>query len=463
MTNAEKAYAAAERMIAESKKKSSLSFEHHETAAIGALPPSIAELPKLEALYLNNTAILDDALVTINGLPKLNSLYLNHTQIGDDGLARLAASTGLTRLALKGTQVTDKSLAWISSQKDLAALYLDQTSITDLRPLRLLTHLADAPKNSGLTFTDCAAANADPQVAAIAAIGDHKARAQALFDLIDAGWAPPTQIATDTPLAPGFTLPVDGPMQSQDVPPLDRDDDQEDLRQDLMRKVGGLIEAIGVSNEWTALRASASHYQDQVNKPLPEMRIKRLYSAGNTLRVAYEANAQAETLGRLNDMMAPLVAAAVRDVVETHGLFLMGFSNAAEVHAQMLAGLTGQRNPAEVAAAAPLVESLDGKPKALDPEDQAAMADDLAAALGAGRSAEIGEHSLRGRLWNMLGAFGRKVVALGTAGGGVLSGHYFIVWVQANEAAILVWLKLTQGAASGWFNHAMTILRGWLG
>ena len=179
--------------------------------------------------------------------------------------------------------------------------------------------------------------------------------------------------------------------------------------------------------------------------------------------MAYEANAQAETLGRLNDMMAPLVAAALQDVLETHGLFFMGFPNAAEVHAQMLAGLTGQRHPVEVAAAATLVQSLEDKPRALDPENQAAMADDLAAAQGTGRSAEIGEQSLRGRLWNMLGAFGRKVIMLGTAGAGTLATHYFIVWVQANEAAILVWLKLTQGAASGWFSHAMTILRSWLG
>jgi hypothetical protein len=327
----------------------------------------------------------------------------------------------------------------------------------------MLTQLRDAPQNSGLTFKGCAAANADPQIAAIAAIGDHKTRAQALFDLIDASWTPPEEVAADTPLAPSFTLPADGPMQSQDAPPLGGDEHQEDLRQDLMRKIGGLIEAIGQSNEWAGLRASASHYRDQIINPLPDLRIKRLYSAGNTLRVAYEANAQAETLGRLNDMMAPLVAAALQDVVETHGLFFMGFPNAAEVHAQMLAGLTGQRHPVEVAAAATLVQSLEDKPRALDPEDQAAMADDLAAAQGTGRSAEIGEQSLRGRLWNMLGAFGRKVIMLGTAGAGTLATHYFIVWVQANEAAILVWLKLTQGAASGWFSHAMTILRSWLG
>jgi hypothetical protein len=65
-------------------------------------------------------------------------------------------------------------------------------------------------------------------------------------------------------------------------------------------------------------------------------------------------------------------------------------------------------------------------------------------------------------MWNMLGAFGRKVVALGSAGIATLSGHYFILWVQANEAAILAWLTLTQGAASGWFATVMAILKGLL-
>jgi hypothetical protein len=45
-------------------------------------------------------------------------------------------------------------------------------------------------------------------------------------------------------------------------------------------------------------------------------------------------------------------------VVQTHGLFFMSFPNAANIHAQMLAGLTGARHPEEVAAAAPLVQSL---------------------------------------------------------------------------------------------------------
>jgi hypothetical protein len=439
MTEAEKAYAEAERMIAEAKQTGGrLNFDHPLTIAMAALPPEISNMRKLRLLSLSNTQITDAALERISGLSGLKSLYVDNTQITDAGLVYICVLGGLRRLNLINTK------------------------IIDLRPLRQMKSLLEIPEGGGLSFRNCAAAKADPRIAKIAAIEDSKTRAQALFDLIDAGWLPPGEITSDTPTAPSFTLPPDGPMQSQDAAPIGGDEDQEDLRQDLLRKISNTIEAIGTSNEWAGLRASAEHYRTQITKPLPDIRLKRLYSAANTLRVAFEANTQVETLGRNTDLMPPLVFAALQDVVQTHGLFFMGFPNAAEIHAQMLAGLTGARRPAEVAAAAPLVESLENKPRALDAEDQAAMADDLAAAKGEGPSAEIGENSLRGRMWNMLGAFGRKVVALGSAGIATLSGHYFILWVQANEAAILAWLTLTQGAASGWFATVMAILKGLL-
>ncbi|WP_050527985.1 hypothetical protein [Pseudorhodobacter aquimaris] len=193
------------------------------------------------------------------------------------------------------------------------------------------------------------------------------------------------------------------------------------------------------------------------------IRLKRLYSAGNTLRVAYEADAKAENLGRLNDMMPPLITAVLKDLVETHGLFFIGFPNAADIHAQMLAGLTGQRRPEEIAAAEPLVQSLENRPLALDAEDQAAMADDLAAAKGKGPSAEIGEKTLRARLWNMLGAFGRAIKAVTKSGGKEILKHYFIDWVRSYETLIASWLQIAQGSASGWFTNMMQVLRGWIG
>jgi len=68
----------------------------------------------------------------------------------------------------------------------LQALWLDGTQVLDLRPLRRLGRLADAPGAGGLTFRGIPA-TADPKIAGIAEIEDHKARAKALFALLDAG------------------------------------------------------------------------------------------------------------------------------------------------------------------------------------------------------------------------------------------------------------------------------------
>ncbi|QCO56184.1 hypothetical protein EOK75_10870 [Pseudorhodobacter turbinis] len=465
MTDAEKAYAAAERMIEEAKRSGEfdLDFDTDETRALEELPPSIAELSGVGQLDFRNTRLTDASLAQISNLSDLRTLGLAGTPVTDAGIAHIRNHHKLEALVLSNTKITEAALPHINALGTLVALLLDGTQISDIR---LLRDYATKMATSGpflLTFRHCTAAKADERVATISEIEDSQERAQALLDLIDAGWVPPGEVVADAPLAPGYVLPPDGPMRSQDSAPIGGDEDQEGLREDLVDKAATLIEAIGASNEWAALRRSAERYRTQIAKPLAEIRLKRLYSAGNTLRVAYEADAKAEKHGRFNDVIPPLIAAPLQDVVETHGLFFMGFLNGADIHAQMLAGLTGQRRPDEVAAAEPLVTSLEDKPLALDVEDQAAMADDLAAAKGEGPSAEIGEKMLRGRVWNMLGAAGRAVYAAGKGGTTVILSHDFLQWLLGNETLIKGWLQIVQGSASGWFTNMMQVLRELIG
>jgi len=123
-------------------------------------------------------------------------------------------------------------------------------------------------------------------------------------------------------------------------------------------------------------------------------------------------------------------------------------------------------DPGHLAAAARALRA-GGFDHPFDPgQMQRQVADDLAAAMGEGRSAGIGERSLRGRLWNMLGAFGRKVVATGKStakwGTHAILTHDFVQWVLGNETIIAGWLVLTQGAASGWFASVVANLKGML-
>lgn len=122
-----------------------------------------------------------------------------------------------------------------------------------------------------------------------------------------------------------------------------------------------------------------------------------------------------------------------KDLLETHALFFMGFPNAAQVHQKMLAVLTGGRNRADIALAEPIVLALDGKTQVLDPEDQNALADDLAGAKGEGPSAEIAEL--------------RLVAACGTSSGP--SGARFTPAEKlGNQTIIGTFLKAAQGAGA---------------
>ena len=367
----------------------------------------------IRALYLRDTKITDlTPLITLTGL---TTLYLNGTPITD--LAPLTQLTDLTTLVVSGTSVTN--LSPLNKLTDLKTLDLNRTPVIDPRPLAALTQLATNPQFGGLTFTNTPFA-AYPEFAGIAEIEDPAERAQRLFAALE-GWVPP--VPQDSHLAPSYTVPDSGPISSGDDPPEGGDPDQEELRQDLMRKSALLVAAIGNSNELAVLKGAAEHYQRQIDKPMARIRVGLLYSAANSLRVAYEADLRADQMARLNDLLPPDVAAPLRDLVETHALFFMGFPNAAKVHQTMLAGLTGGRDRAQIALAEPIVRAFDGKSQVLDPEDQQALTDDLAGAMGEGPSAEIAERRLVARLWNIVGAVGRKVYALRKSGHKIVLGH----------------------------------------
>ncbi|MDJ0628786.1 MAG: leucine-rich repeat domain-containing protein [Rhodobacter sp.] len=525
MSEADDAFAEAERLIEEARESgvTELDLSRVGTRALTRLPESIGTLDRLTNLDLSMTQVTDlTPLQPLTGLEQLlliqtrvtnlsplqtlsalRTLVLDYSQITDlaplsslenlqelkmwgcpvEDLKPLTQLQSLERLKLTNTRIGDVSalrnlrsldtlwlsrtelvdLSPLSSADKLRNLTIKETQVADLRPIRALRHLVDAPGPDGITFEGCTAAKSDPRLAKIAEIEDNKERASQLFAYLDT--LPPLDPPppADSPRAPVYALPTDGPMQSTDAAPEAGDADQQALQADLRRKIAVLVEEIGMNNELAGLKASAEHYRIQIDRPLDGIRRTQLYSAANTLRTATEADDRAEAQGRINDLLPPKISGPLRDVVETHGLFFMGFPNAAEIHARMLAGLTGRRTPDETAAAEPLVRSLEDQPQALDPGDQAALADDLAAAKGEGNSAEIGEHSLRARLWNMFGAFGRRVYLVGAAGAGALVSHYFVQWVVAHETLIRTWLKLAQGAASGWFDAVMKIIRSALG
>jgi Leucine-rich repeat (LRR) protein len=420
----------------------------------------LAGMTGMTELWLSNTQVSD--LSPLAGMTGMTELWLGSTQVSD--LSPLAGMTGITRLSLHNTQVSD--LSPLAGMTGMTELSLVNSPVLDLRVLRNLKKLAESDGGTtGLTFEGTTATRADPRIAEIAEIEDNAERVRVLFDYLER-WEVP--VPKDSELAPSYIWPDAGPIRSKDAAPENFDQDQDDLREDLCRKARQLVGLIGDSNELAILKGAASHYLIQIDRPLSNIKLSLLYSAANTLRVAHEADLRAREQSLHNAQLPPKEGAALEDVVQTHALFFMGFANGHEIHARMTSGLTGVRNAQEIVAAEPIVTSLEAKfdkgPVALDQEDQAALADDLAAAKGEGPSAEIGGLMLRGRIGNLLGAIGRRIYGLGQfvtkEAAAALIGNAVVFWVVTNQVAIWAWLKLVQGAASGWFQRVLEVLQG---
>ena len=113
------------------------------------------------------------------------------------------------------------------------------------------------------------------------------------------------------------------------------------------------------------------------------------------------------------------------------------------------------------------VEAFQKTPAVIDPDDLAAFVDDAETANGTSASSEMAELSLSGRLWNALGAVGRKLWvgvkwgAVGSAGLAVptVLANDIIAVLNGNETIIMTYLKLAQGEAAVWFPRLLEAIR----
>ncbi len=409
----------------------------------------------------------------------MHHLSLNNTMIGDAGLEHLAGLRDLGRVYLDKTQVSEAGLIHLAGLEDLEFLDLDNTQVRDLRPLLEFASAREKDGNRSLDalyFRNTPALALDDTLRELSKVEDPSERTfktLAYLEEVRDDWLPGSSglgnseagTPEDRPSGPLHILPEDGPVHSVDVPPAGGDADQDALRQDLIEKANQLIETIGQSNELAPLRGQVEHYRARLTAE--EIRIKLLWSAFNTLRQTYEADDRAEESHRSADLLPPEVSAALKDLVETHGLFAMGFENAAALERQMREGVTGERNRQLLDAAREVVAVLADHPEAIAQEDYETLQDEAEAAKGSGPSAEMAENDLNNRLWNMLGAVGRKArtwVVRGVGGGGAaLLAHDFIQFLLGNETIVMTYLRIAQGSAAEWFPNLMTAIRALLG
>ena len=85
----------------------------------------------LTLLDLRRTVVTDDGLQTLAKMPKLRRLQLQETNTSDAGLRGIDTLSNLEVLNLYNTRVTDKGVATLAPLKKLKRLYVWRTAVTD--------------------------------------------------------------------------------------------------------------------------------------------------------------------------------------------------------------------------------------------------------------------------------------------------------------------------------------------
>jgi hypothetical protein len=104
----------------------------------------LGELPNLSWLRIRESTRIDDsALIQVARSPRLEELYIDETAVTDAGLAQLIGLTKLQRLSLNSTAVSDTGLCHLRSLRQLKFLSLSNTSVTDAGVEALRVELPD--------------------------------------------------------------------------------------------------------------------------------------------------------------------------------------------------------------------------------------------------------------------------------------------------------------------------------
>ncbi len=101
-------------------------------------------------LDLRNSNVTDEMLPALKNLPHLNRLHLDQTAISDKGLAHLAGLDFLEYLNIYGTKTTDTGLKQLENLKNLKSAYLWQTGVTGEGLARFVAARPEVFVNQGI-------------------------------------------------------------------------------------------------------------------------------------------------------------------------------------------------------------------------------------------------------------------------------------------------------------------------
>lgn len=126
----------------------------------------LAELTPIAAqvlwVDLARSQITDAGVATLAKLPNLERLHLENTKVTDAGIASLAGLKGLEYLNLYGTKVTDAGIAKLAGSKALKKLFVWQTGVTQAGAKALEAKVPGLVVNVGLSEAEIAKLTAPP-------------------------------------------------------------------------------------------------------------------------------------------------------------------------------------------------------------------------------------------------------------------------------------------------------------
>ncbi|MDB6074193.1 MAG: Leucine rich repeat-containing protein [Verrucomicrobiaceae bacterium] len=126
----------------------------------------VAELLPIAAqvlwVDLARSQVTDAGIATLAKLPNLERLHLENTKVTDTGLASLTGLKGLEYLNLYGTKVTDAGIAKLAANKELKKLFVWQTGVTQAGAKALEAKVPGLVVNVGLSEAEIAKLTAPP-------------------------------------------------------------------------------------------------------------------------------------------------------------------------------------------------------------------------------------------------------------------------------------------------------------
>lgn len=431
---------------------------------------TISELDIPQLTRLSTLTIVKTKIPEISSLSRLKGLANLRLSGAFSDFSFISELPKVSTLNLRRSNVKD--LNFVRDLRDLKSINIRDTPVQDLSPL------LDAPsllrQGGGVTFRGANACRVDPILQRISHISNLNDRTSGLFDYlkeqeaaedlsIESDGAPPDDLKS----APTYYLEEGRPLYSMLSTGNDFDPSIIRLHEEVLRKTDELIEASKSSNEFVSIRLSAEHYRGQIAQPIDDIDLRLLWSSANSLRRAKLADDRAEQLHREADMLPPKIGSALQDLVETHGIFVMGIPKAADLEAEMRSYLSGDRNDDLRELGSGIVAALRLSPEAVEERDIEAMEEDATTAQFDGPSGEMAEISLRSKLWNMIGAAGRAAWSATKStskwGSVTILSHDFIQFLLGNETLITSFLNIAQGKMAVWFPVLMQAVRAALG